>query len=96
MNLDTKQIAAEISDTLAATGKNYTVKAIDLGDYGTSYEITKHDSDRKLHITPAEDGLIDMILYDETGATIASGTLFDKVVTDITPEGLASLVTICL
>lgn len=96
MILDTKQTADETSDTLTATGKNYTVKAIDLGDYGTSYEITKHDSDRTLHLTPVEDGLIDMILYDETGATLASGTLFDKAATGITPEKLATLITICL
>lgn len=96
MSLDTKQFATEISNTLATTGKNYTVKAVDLGDYGTSYEITKHGSDRKLHLTPTEDGLIDMLLYDDTGTTIASGTLFDKAVTDITPEELSNLVTICL
>lgn len=96
MILDTEQFAAKISDTLAATRKTHTVKAIDLGDYGTSYEITKHDSDRKLHLTPVEDGLIDILLYDETGATIASGTLFDKAVTDITPEELANLIAICL
>ena len=96
MSLDTEQIAAEISDTLTATKENYTVKAVDLGDYGTSYEITKHGSDKKLHITPVEDGLIDMLLLDETGTTVASGTLFDKAVTDITPEKLSNLVTICL
>ena len=96
MSLDTEQVAAEISDTLAATKENYTVKAVSLGDYGTSYEITKHGSDRKLHITPIEDGLLDLVLYDETGTTIASGTLFDRVVTDITPEKLSNLITICL
>lgn len=96
MSLNTKQIAAKISDTLAIIGENCTVEAVDLGDYGTSYEITKHGSNRKLHLTPVEDGLIDMILFDATGVTIASGTLFDKAVTDITPEELANLATICL
>nr|UVM99724.1 MAG: hypothetical protein [Bacteriophage sp.] len=96
MSLDTERFANEISDALAATGENYTVKTIDIDDYGTSYELTKHGSTMKLHLTPVEDGLIDMILYDETGTTIASGTLFDKAVADITPKTLATLVTICL
>lgn len=96
MNLTTEQFATEISNTLATTGENYTVKATDLGTYGTSYEITKHSPGRKLHLTPVEDGLIDMILFDETGATIANGTLFDKAVADTTPEDLVKLVSICL
>lgn len=96
MSLDTERFATEISDALAATGENYTVKATDLDDYGTSYELTRHGSNRKLHLTPVEDGMIDMILFDETGTTIASGTLFDKVVADTTPETLATLVEICL
>jgi hypothetical protein len=96
MNLNTEQFATEISNTLATTGENYTVKAIDLDDYGTSYEITRHNSNRKLHLTPVEDGLIDTILFDETGTTIAHGTLFDKAVTDITPEELSTLIAICL
>lgn len=96
MNLSTERFAAEISNTLAASKENYTVKAISLGNYGTSYEITRHGSNRKLHLTPVEDGLIDMILYDETGTTIASGTLFDKAAADITPEELSNLTAICL
>lgn len=96
MNLNTEHFATEISNTLATAGKNYTVKAIDLGDYGTSYKITRHGSDKKLHLTTVEDGLIDMILFSETGTTIANGTLFDKAVADITPEDLANLVAICL
>lgn len=96
MSLDTDTLALELSNTLATTGENYTVKAIDLDNYGTSYEITRHDSDRKLHLTPVEDSLIDMILFDETGTAIANGTLFDKAVTDITPEELSTLITICL
>lgn len=96
MRLDTERFATEISDALAATGKNYTVKATDLDNYGVSYELTRHGSTMKLHLTPVEDSLIDMILYDETGTTIANGTLFDKAVTDITSEDLAKLVAICL
>lgn len=96
MSLDTERLATEISDALAATGENYTVKAIDLDNYGVSYELTRHGSNRRLHITPVEDGLIDMILFDEAGTTIASGTLFDKAVADLTPENLATLASICL
>ena len=96
MSLDTERFATEISDALAATGENYTVKAVDLDDYGTSCELTRHGSTMKLHLTPVENGLIDMILYDGAGNTIASGTLFDKAVADITPETLATLVAICL
>lgn len=88
--------AIEIADKLNAAGNDYTVKPIDLGDYGTSYEITRHSSDRKLVLTPSEDNLIDMILYDKAGDTVASCTLFEKAVTDITPEELAILITICL
>lgn len=96
MKLGTERFATEISDALATTGENYTVKAIDLDNYGVSYELTRHDSNRKLYLTPVEDGLIDMILFDGTGTTIASGTLFDKAVADLPPEDLAKLVTICL
>ena len=95
MNPNTEQFTTEISNTLTATGENYTIKTIDLGDYGTSYEITKHNSNRKLHLTPVEDSLIDMVLYDETGTTIANGTLFDKTVATITTKKLATLVSIC-
>lgn len=86
----------ETADKLNATGNDCTIKPLNLGDYGTSYEITKYDSDRKLILTPIEDTLIDMILYDKTGNTIASSTLFEKSVEDITPEELAILITICL
>lgn len=96
MSIDTKQFATELSDALATTGENYAVKATNLDDYGTSYELTRHGSNRKLHLTPIEDGLIDMILYDGTGTTIASGTLFDKAVANITTKTLATLVSICL
>lgn len=96
MTLDPNTLALEIHDKLNAAGNDYTIKTIDLGDYGVSYKITKHDSDRKLILTPIEDNLIDMILYDKTGTTIANGTLFEKAVTDTTPEELATLITICL
>lgn len=94
MNLNIEQFTTEISNTLAATGENYTVETIDLYDE-TSIEITKHGSARKLYITPVEDGLIDMVLFNEKGTTLASGTLFDKNDLNITAEKLATLTTFC-
>lgn len=96
MSLEPNTFAFEISDILAAAGEDYTTTATDLGIYGTSYEITKLGTDRKLHLTPLEDGLIDMILFDETGTTIANATLFNKATTGITPKELATIVKICL
>lgn len=96
MSLDTNTLATKISNALATTGDDYTTTIANLGIYGTSYEITKHDSDRKLHLTPVDGELLDMILSDETGNTIASGTLFAKTATEITPEELANLISICL
>lgn len=96
MSIETNTLALNISNALNTTGTNYETAVTDLGEYGTTYEITKHDSTRKLHLTPVEDNLIDMTLYDETGTTIANGTLFDKAVADITPEELAHLIEICL
>jgi hypothetical protein len=95
MTLEPDTLVLEISDKLNATGNDFTAKPLDLGDYGLSSEITKHGSDRKLILTPTEDNLIDMILFDRAGATVASCTLFEKAVTDITPEKLAILITIC-
>ena len=96
MTLEPNTLALEITDKLNANGNDYTTKTIDLGDYGTSYEITKHDSNKKLWITPVEEDLIDMVLYDETGNTIATSTLFNKAVTDITQENLTNLIAIYL
>ena len=96
MSIETNTPAHNTPNTPNATGANYTTNVIDLGEYGTTYEITKHGSARKLHLTPVEDNLIDMVLYDETGTTIANGTLFDTAVTNITPEELAHLIEICL
>lgn len=96
MDLNTESSTTEITNMLATAGKGYTVEAIDLGEYGTSYEITKHDSQRKLHLTPVEDDMIDVFLFDEAGNTLASGTMFSGVVKDITPEELTTLITICL
>ncbi len=95
MSLDIEQFTTKISNTLTATGENYTAKTIDLGDYGTSCEVTKHGSDRELHLTPTEDGLIDMVLFDGRGTAIANGTLFDKIAINITTEKLTNLITIC-
>nr|UVX46394.1 MAG: hypothetical protein [Bacteriophage sp.] len=95
MSLDTERFATEISDALATTGENYTVKALNLDNYGTSCEITRHDSDRRLHLTPIEDSLIDMILFDGKGNTLAACTLFDKNDLNITTEELTNLITLC-
>lgn len=95
MNAYTNAFALELSDTLSATGENYKTEVVDLGAYGTSCEITKHDSTRTLHITPVAGDLIDLVLYDETGNTIASGTLFPKTATEITPEDLTKLISLC-
>lgn len=96
MNLNPNTLALELSNALAATGENYTAEIVDLDIYGTSCEITKHSSGRKLHLTPVDGSLLDMVLFDGNGNTIASGTLFDKAVADITPEELSHLATICL
>lgn len=96
MTLEPDTFARELPDTLATTGKHYTVEAIDLGEYGTSYEITEHDSHRKLHITPVEDDMIDVFLFDKDGNTLASGTMFPEAVKDLTPEELGTLIAICL
>lgn len=95
MNLNPNAFATEISNTLAATGENYAVETIDLVDCETSCEITKDGSTRKLYLTPVENGLIDMVLFNEKGTALASGTLFDKNDLNITAEGLATLVTLC-
>lgn len=95
MKINTESFADEISGMLAAAEGGYVAKSVDLGIYGITAEITKHGSDRTLHLTPAEDDLISMVIYDKAGDTIASGTLFDKIVEDLTPERLADLITIC-
>lgn len=96
MNLDTESTAIEITDALAALGENHTVETVDLGEYGTSYEVTKHGSHRKLHLTLVEDDMIDMSLFDEAGNTLASGTVFPEAIKDVTAEELATLITISL
>lgn len=95
MNLNLNTFAIEISNILAAAVENYTTTVVDLGEYGGSCEITKHGSDRILHITPADDDLIDMVLYNGTGDIIASGTLFHEAATNITAKELTHLITIC-
>lgn len=94
MNLSIEHFTTEISDALATTGENYTVETIDLCDE-TSCEITKHGSTRKLYITPVEDGLIDMVLFNEKGTALATSTLFNKNNLNITVEGLATLIAFC-
>lgn len=95
MNLNIEQFTTEISNALATTKENYEVEAIDLGDYATSCEITKHGSTRKLYITPVEDGLIDIVLFNEKGTALATSTLFDKNGLNITVKELTTLITFC-
>lgn len=92
MNIHANAIASELADALA---ENYTTEVVDLGEYGTSCSITKHGSNRKLHITPLDGDLIDLALYDATGTIIANGTLFPQTATETTPENLAKLVSLC-
>lgn len=94
MSLNIEQFTAEISNALNTTGETYTVETIDLCDE-TSYEITKHDSTRKLYITPVEDGLIDMVLFNEKGTALATSTLFNKNDLNITADELATLIAFC-
>lgn len=95
MNLNPNTFAIEISNILAAAVENYTTTVVDLDEYGSSCEITKHGSDRKLCLTPVDDDLIDMALYNGTGNIIASGTLFHEAATNITAKKLTHLITIC-
>lgn len=95
MNLEQNAFTAEISNALATTGENYSVETISTVDCETSCEITKHGSTRKLYITPVEDGLIDMVLFNEKGTALVTCTLFDKNDLNITTEGLTNLITLC-
>lgn len=95
MNFEPNAFATEIPNALAATGGNYTVETINLEEFETSYKITKHGSNRKLYLTPVEDDLIDMILYNEKGTALATCTLFNKNDLNITTEKLANLITFC-
>lgn len=95
MDLEPNAFTAEISNALATTGENYSAEAVSLDDCETSCEITKHGSTRKLCITPVEDGLIDMVLFNEKGAALATCTLFDKNDLNVTTEGLVTLTSLC-
>ena len=95
MNLEPNAFTTEISNALAATEENYTVDTIDIIDCETSCEITKRGSDRKLYLTPVEDGLIDIVLFNEKGTALATCTLFDKNDLNITTEALVNLITLC-
>lgn len=95
MNLNIEQFTTEIPNALATTGENYTVETTTLDNLGLSYEITKHGSTRKLYLTPVEDDLIDMILYNEKGTALATCTLFNKNGLNITAKELTNLITLC-
>lgn len=94
MNLEPNAFITEISNALAATSENYVVETVDLCDE-TSCEITKHGSTRKLYLTPVEDGLIDMVLFNEKGTTLATGTLFEKNDLNITAGRLVTIISLC-
>lgn len=93
---DPNTITPETTHITLPTDEEHRIKIIDLDDYGTTYEITKPDSDRTLHITQVENDLIDMILYDKEGTTIASGTIFSITNSGVTPETFHDLLAICL
>lgn len=95
MNLEPNAFATEISNTLATTKENYVVETTNPEEFETSCEITKHGSNRKLYLTPVEDSLIDIILFNEKGTTLATCTLFDKNDLNITAEALANLISLC-
>lgn len=95
MNLEPNAFTTEISNTLATAGEDYVAKTINLEEFETSCEITKHGSTRKLYITPVEDGLIDIVLFNEKGTALATCTLFDKNDLNITTEALTNLITLC-
>lgn len=95
MNIDNETFHIEISNILAATGEDYTTTTDNLDDYGPTTKITKHDSNRTLYLTPIENDTIDTVLYDENGNTIATCTLFNKTVTNLTDKTLANLITAC-
>lgn len=96
MTLEPNAFANEISNALAATGEKYTTTVTNLDEYGTSCEIAKQGSNKQLCITPADDYLIDMVLYNKKGAAIASGTIFSEAAKNITPEQLATIIEACL
>lgn len=95
MNLEPNAFTTEISNALATTGENYVVETINIVDCETSCGITKHGSSRKLYLTPVEDDLIDMALFNEKGNTLATCTLFKKNDLNVTTEELTNLITLC-
>lgn len=73
----------------------YETNTVDLGEYGTSIEITRHGSDKKLCVSTLEDDLTDVTLYDKDGTPIFQLTLFADLTGEI-PEGtLDTLIAAC-
>lgn len=83
------------ANMLAAAKAGYSIKPLDLGEYGTSYEITKRDSTRKLHVTPLDGDLLDMVCYGRDGLSIAQMTMASPVLDNLQPNDLTSIITIC-
>lgn len=90
----TKHPLQENLERALSTGE-YETTAIDLNEYGITYEITRTDSDRKLYLTLIDDDMIDMILFDKDGNTIATSTLFPKTATYVTMEELSTIFSLC-
>lgn len=91
----TKHPLQENLERALSTGE-YETKALDLSEYGITYEITRTDSDRKLHLTPIDDDMLDMILSDKDGNTLATGTLFPQTAAHVTATELATILSLSL
>lgn len=75
--------------------REYETNTVDLGEYGTSIEITRHGSDRKLCVSTLENDLTDVTLYDKDGTSIFQLTLFTDPIEEL-PEGtLDTLIAAC-
>lgn len=95
MNDDNKEFELRISNMLAATGAKYETASLGLDEDSIDFEITKDGSNRTLHVTPVDDSMIDLILFDSHGNTLAHGALFSRAVADLTPERLANIIADC-
>lgn len=73
----------------------YETNAVDLDEYGTSTEITRHGSDRKLCVSTLEDDLTDVTLYSKDGTPIFQLTLFTDLAGKIPEETLDTLIAAC-
>lgn len=84
----------ELTNRILPDGE-YEMNAVDLGKYGTSIEITRHGSDRKLCISEIEDDLTDVTMYDKDGTSIFQLTLFTGPAEEILKETFDTLIASC-